>query len=222
MALIHAGRPAEGAEAIKKAMRLNPHYPPIYLKTLGVAQFGMEQFEEAAASFEEAIKREPNEDWQYLEIAGTYGQLGREQEARSALKTFNEIRAKAGKSDPFTLQMLISWKFKEQKDSERWREGLRRAGMPPGREPVAAAENLIYQTEEGPEVKGATTVDVATAKALFDRGVAFVDARGDISWAEGHIPEAVNLEAYRVFSKIKLSRIVGKDQEVVIYCDGRT
>jgi TolB-like protein/class 3 adenylate cyclase len=222
MALIHAGRPAEGAEAIKKAMRLDPHYPPIYLKTLGVAQFGMEQFEEAAASFEEAIKREPNEDWQYLEIAGTYGQLGREQEARSALKTFNEIRAKAGKSDPFTLQMLISWKFKEQKDSERWREGLRRAGMPPGREPVAAAENLIYQTEEGPEVKGATTVDVATAKALFDRGVAFVDARGDISWAEGHIPEAVNLEAYRVFSKIKLSRIVGKDQEVVIYCDGRT
>jgi tetratricopeptide (TPR) repeat protein len=221
-ALIFAGRPAEGVEAIKKAMRLNPHYPPTYLRVLGFAQFGMEQFEEAAASFGEAIERDPNEDWQYLQIAGTYGQLGREAEAKSALKTFNELRAKAGKSDPFTLQMLISWKFKEQKDSERWREGLRRAGMPPGHEPVAAAENLIYQTEQGPEVKGATTVDVATAKALFDRGVPFVDARDDSRWAEGHIPGAENLEAYSVFSKIKLSRIVRTDQEVVIYCEGRT
>jgi TolB-like protein len=221
-AMIFAGRPAEGVEAIDKAMRLDPHYPPTYLRALGFAQFGMEQFEEAAASFEEAIERDPNEDWQYLQIAGTYGQLGRDGEAKSALKTFNELRAKAGKSGPFTLQMLISWKFKEQKDSERWREGLRRAGMPPGREPVAAAENLIYQTEQGPEVKGATTVEVATAKALFDRGVPFVDTREDSRWAEGHIPGAVNLEAYRVFSEIKLSGIVRKDQEVVIYCAGRT
>jgi TolB-like protein/class 3 adenylate cyclase len=66
-ALIYAGSPAEGADAIQKAMRLNPHYPPMYLRALGFAQFGMEQFEEAAASYEEAIKRDPNEDWQYFE-----------------------------------------------------------------------------------------------------------------------------------------------------------
>ena len=221
-ALVYAGRPAEGAEAIKKAMRLNPHYPPTYLRGLGFAQFGMEQFEEAAASFEEANKREPNEDWQYLLLAGTYGQLGREEEARSALETFNELRAKAGKSDPVTLQGLISWKFKEQKDRERWREGLRRAGMPPGREPVAAAEKLIYQTGEGPEVKGATTVDVAAAKALFDRGVPFVDVRDDSYWADGHIPGAVQLHPSRAFSQIELSRIVRKDDEVVLYCGGPT
>jgi TolB-like protein/class 3 adenylate cyclase len=223
-ALIYAGRPTESADAIKKAMRLNPHYPPTYLRALGFARFGMEQFEKAAASYEEAIKRDPNEDSQYLLIAGTYGQLGREQEAKSALKTFKELSLKAGKSDPFTfsLQGLINWGFKEQKDIDRWREGLRKAGMPPGREPVAAAENLISQTEEGPEVKGATTVDVATAKALFDRGVPFVDVRGNNIWTKGHIPGAIHLKAYGVFSKIELSRYVGKDNEVVIYCGGRT
>ena len=221
-ALIYAGSPGEGADAIHKAMRLNPHYPPTYLRGLGFAQFGMEQFEEAAASYEEAIKRDPNEDWQYFEIAGIYGQLGREAEAKSALKTFNELRAKAGKSEQITLQSIVVWGFKEQNDIDRWREGLRRAGVPPGREPVAAAEDLIYHTEKGPEVKGATTVDVATAKALFDRGVPFVDVQGDSYWAKGHIPGAVGLDPYKVFNKIELSKIVRKDKDVVIYCSSRT
>jgi len=220
-ALIYAGRPAEGADAIKKAMRLNPHYPPTYWRILGFAQFGMEQFEEAAASYEEAIKRDPNEDRQYFFIAGTYGQLGREAEAKSALKTFNELRAKAGELFRPTLQSVGLWGFKEQKDIERWREGLRRAGVPPGREPVAASEDLISQTENGVEVKGATTVDVATAKVLFDRGVPFVDARPEYRWEEGHIPGAVSLGVYSVFSKIELAKIVRKDQEVVIYCGDR-
>jgi adenylate cyclase len=220
-ALVYAGSPAEGADVIKKAMRLNPHYPPTYLRALGFAQFGMEQFEAAAVSYEESIKRDPNEDTQYFEIAGTYGQLGREQEARSALKTFNELREKAGMSEPYTLQNITVWGFKEQKDIERWREGLRRAGVPPGRDPASAAENLIYQTEKGPEVKGATTVDVATAKALFDRGVSFVDVRGNGPWAKGHIPGAIHLEPYSVFSKIELSKIVRKDDEVVIHCSDR-
>jgi hypothetical protein len=138
------------------------------------------------------------------------------------LKTFNELRAKAGMSDPVTLQSIVIWGFKEQKDIERWREGLRRAGVPPGREPVAAAEDLIYHTEKGPEVKGATTVDVATAKALFDRGVPFVDVRGNSPWAKGYIPGAVHLEPYSVFSKIELSKIVKKDDEVVIHCSDNT
>jgi TolB-like protein/class 3 adenylate cyclase len=222
-ALIYAGRPAEGADAIKKAMRLNPHYPPAYLRTLGFAQFGMEQFEEAAASYEEAIKRDPKEEWQHLELAATYGQLGREQKAKSALKTFNELRAEAGKNYTFTMQVIGLWGFKEQKDEERWREGLRRAGVQPGTEPVAASasENLIYQTEKGPEVKGATTIDVATAKALFDRGVPFVDVRHEYQREQGHIPGAVHLDLDSVFSKIELAKIVRKDDEVVIYCVAR-
>jgi hypothetical protein len=78
--------------------------------------------------------------------------------------------------------------------------------------------DLISQTEEGPEVKGATTVDVVTAKALFDRGVKFVDVRTESSWKMWHIPGAVNLQADTVFSEAELSKIVSKDQDVVIYC----
>ncbi len=35
--LVFAGRPEEAIELIEKAMRLNPRYPPSYLRRLGFA-----------------------------------------------------------------------------------------------------------------------------------------------------------------------------------------
>jgi TolB-like protein len=221
--LIYAGSPAEGADFIKKAMRLNPRYPPSYLLYLGFAQFGMERFEEAAASLEQATMRNPDDEYGFLLLAAAYGQLDREQEAKSAMETFNGLRARAGWSHPYTLQYLDSWEFKEQTDRERLREGLRKAGVPPGPDPVADAENLISPKKAGLwEVEGATTADVATAKALFDRGVPFVDVRSDGSWKKGHIPGAVNLDSKHVFTEVELSKIVRKDHDVVMYCSGPT
>jgi TolB-like protein len=223
-ALIFAGSPAEAADSIKKAMRLDPHYPPGYLVILGWAQFGMERFEEAAASLEQATRRKPDSEWGFFFLAATYGHLGREQEAKSAIETFNGLRAKAGWSRPINMNFVrLAWGFKEQTDLERIREGLRKAGVPPGPDPVAAAEDLISRTKEGLyEVEGATTVDVATAKALFDRGVPFVDVRSGPSWKKGHIPDALNLDYENVFSEVELSKIVSKDQDVVIHCSHPT
>jgi tetratricopeptide (TPR) repeat protein len=221
--LIFAGSPAEGADFIKKAMRLDPRYPPSYLLYLGFAQFGMERFEEAAASLEQSTMRNPDDEWGFLLLAATYGQLGNEQEAKSAIETFNGLRAKAGWNRPLTLQAVGIWPFKEKTDRERLREGLRKAGVPPGPDPVATAEDLISQTKEGLwEVEGATTADVATAKALFDRGVFFVDVRAEGAWEKGHSPGAVNLDSNHVFTEVELSKIVRKDHDVVMYCTAPT
>jgi TolB-like protein len=222
-ALIWAGSPAEAADSIKKAMRLDPHYSPGYLVILGWAQFSMERFEEAAATLEQATKRNPDNEWGFIFLAATYGQLGREQEAKSAVETFNGLRAEAGWSRPYTLQHLRGWDFKEQTDRERLREGLRQAGVPPGPAPDTAAKDLISRTKEGLwEVEGATTADLATAKALFDRGVPFVDVRSEPNWKVGHIPGAVNLDRYDVFTEVALSKIVRKEHDVVIYCEDPT
>ena len=74
------------------------------------------------------------------------------------------------------------------------------------------------------EVAGATTVDVATAKTLFDRGITFVDVRGRSPYLSGHIPGAVNFtdELIPSSAETAFSKIVNKDQEVVIYCGGPT
>ena len=70
------------------------------------------------------------------------------------------------------------------------------------------------------EIPGAKTITSAEAKALFDKGVAFVDVRKDSDWEAGRIPGAVQLELKKVLSEDSLSAAVGKDQEVVIYCNG--
>ena len=80
--------------------------------------------------------------------------------------------------------------------------------------------DLVSGTEGNYEVKGASTIDVATAKTLFDRGVQFVDVRKNWAWnEEGRIPSAVHFLA---INEAELSKIVSKDQEVVIYCDDST
>ena len=69
-------------------------------------------------------------------------------------------------------------------------------------------------------IDGATTVDTAKAKALFDKGVIFVDVRKDKDWNAGRVPDAVHIELKKVLSEKTLSKEVKKDQEVVIYCNG--
>lgn len=78
------------------------------------------------------------------------------------------------------------------------------------------------QADSPTQVEGATTVDAATAKALFDRGVPFVDVRGSDHYSEGHIPRAVDLNLVTAFGEAELAEVASKDQEVVIYCDGPT
>jgi len=129
-ALIFAGNPVGGADFIKKAMRLDPHYPPDYLYHLGKAQFFMGRLDEAAATLEEVKRRNLDFDWTFLYLAATYGHLGRKQEAKSAIKMFNERMTKAGLSTILSLQWIDAFPFKERKDIERLREGLRIAGVP--------------------------------------------------------------------------------------------
>ena len=75
--------------------------------------------------------------------------------------------------------------------------------------------------QESPlQVDGATTVDVAVAKTLFDRGVPFVDVRSKSGWETSHIPKAHYLELFSAFNEANLLKIAAKDQEVVIYCGG--
>ena len=71
-------------------------------------------------------------------------------------------------------------------------------------------------------IEGATTVDTAQAKALFDDGVAFVDVRKDKDWDAGRVPDAIHIELKKMFSDSALSEEVKKDERVVLYCNGES
>ena len=131
-ALTYAGRAAEAAEAIGKAMRFDPYYPPDYLFHLGMSRFGMERFDEAAEPLEEARKRVPDHRGTLTFLVATYGYLGRAEEAAFALGQLKQFAINAvvdWRSSTTVLQANI-WPFAELADLERLRQGLRLGGMP--------------------------------------------------------------------------------------------
>jgi len=225
--LVYAGRPVEAAESITQAMRLDPQLAHEYLFWLGLAQFGMERYEDAAETLTRAAQSNPDDDRSLIVLAATYGQLGRVQEAKSAVDKANGLRRERQQrltdpnltagvdfflAGPYTQKDVDLWPFKEEADRTRLREGLRLAGVPEAGE----GENVSPT-----EVAGATTVDPAAAKILFDRGVPFVDVRSLARWNDGHIPGAVILNPkQQEFTEAALSQVATKDQEVVIYCMG--
>jgi adenylate cyclase len=132
-ALIFGGRPAEGTGYVKKAMRLDPHYPAQYLSFLGLAQFCMEQLEEAAITLERAHKRNP--ELEAYPIVATYAHLGREEEAADMLAkywitTWEERKDTLRGISPTVRWVLTYYPFKNQADMDRFVDGLRKAGVP--------------------------------------------------------------------------------------------
>jgi tetratricopeptide (TPR) repeat protein len=158
--LVDLGRAAEGFNFIKNAMRLDPQSD--YLYRLGDAQFHLERYDDAAATFLRATKRNPSDEWNFLLLAAAYGHLGKEQEARSAIDTFNQIRAEVLKVERgYTLADMGDWSFKDPVSRERMREGLRKAGLLEG-EAVPQREHLTAAA-----IRSAFTGNTATGASVF-------------------------------------------------------
>ncbi len=86
---------------------------------------------------------------------------------------------------------------------------------------LLAPMGVVLAGEVSPEtVEGATTVDTAKAKELFDQGVKFVDVRRTNEYEEARIPGAIGLELKHEFNEDSLAKAVKKDEPVVIYCNG--
>ncbi len=224
--LINTGRPAEGLEYIKKAMRLDPQSD--YLWRLGNAQFHLERYGEAAATLLRATKRNPEYQFSYLVLAAAYGHLEREQEAEPVLGVFYDLHVQhcashtvIDEENPFTLADLSEWSLKDEASLERLRNGLRKVGIPEGQAVNPADFDYLERVTVSAgtfDVEGAIEIDADGAKALHDRGVAFIDSRGKGQYGRGHIPGAVNLLSHHV--RDGLAGIVSLNEEVVFYCSG--
>ena len=80
--------------------------------------------------------------------------------------------------------------------------------------------NIALADTSPTQIEGATTVDTAKARALFEEEVAFIDVRKNSDWDAGRVPGAIHIELIKVFSDETLSAEVKKDEAIVIYCNG--
>ena len=110
---------------VKKAMRLDPHYPATYLNYLGRAYYAMGKYEDAIAAMKRSLTRDPDFLYPRLVLAVIYSELGR----------IKEAQAEVAEALKFSARVSIEGQrertpFKDPAVLERFLEGLRKAGLP--------------------------------------------------------------------------------------------
>ena len=116
------GRPEEGIDWIRKAMRLNPYHPERFWNHLGRACYCAEKFAEAT----EAFARITRPDYtHHAFLAATFAQMG------------NSVAAAAHAAEVVKLEptfsvatYLATQHYKQEADRRRHEAGLLKAGLP--------------------------------------------------------------------------------------------
>ncbi len=240
-ALVLFDRPQEGADVIRRAMRLDPHHPPGYLTILGAAIFGQEQFENAVKILERAVNRNPEDEVPLIYLASCYGHLGRMREAEDTIETANNLRTRFGLG-ALALERTDVWaayrfdgsynprfntidfsSFGTEPAQERLRAGLSDIPALTWHRLIKIQSVLAMGSITSIEIEGATKIDLATAKAFYDRGVLFIDAGSKANWKKGHVPGAVSLpwvapDPIKVrLRETTLDKITDRTAEIVFY-----
>ncbi len=133
-ALIRGGRPEEALQNVDQARRLDPNNQAWQTYLHGLAQFGMDQFDAAASSFERAIELDPETfapDPLYgwcspcEPLAASYGHLGHSDDMQRMVETLQRYYS------GYSIQAArYYWPYKKAADLERLLDGLRKAGVP--------------------------------------------------------------------------------------------
>jgi adenylate cyclase len=123
-ALNLAGRPDEAIGFTKRAMRLDPNYPPWLVFHLADSYFLLRRYDEALAALHDSLRRNPNFLPARRTLAAVYAELGRDKEARAEVGQILRISPDAS---------LERWRdrlaFKNAVDVERYVAGLQKAGL---------------------------------------------------------------------------------------------
>ena len=99
-----------------------------YLYTLGLAQFCLEQYKDALTSLEKFSNEHKAHSAGWL-LAATYAHLGMRQKAQEALTKHMKSSGYKGHTVSRVLKFYLH-AFKDPKDTERFADGLRKAGLP--------------------------------------------------------------------------------------------
>lgn len=123
--LNYAGRPAEAAALVEKAMRLSPFHPDQHLGVLANSYRMLGRFDEAIELDNERLRRNPDNFYSDFRLAALYMEAGREQEAR------RHVASAIAKHPRISLRLIrASEPYRDEAYLDRYLDSLRRAGMP--------------------------------------------------------------------------------------------
>jgi adenylate cyclase len=117
------GRPEEGIEWIRKAMRLNPYHPERFWSHLGRAYFAARRYDDAIKAFQRVSQ--PDHAVRAT-LAACHAAQGDENAAKASAQDVLRL------SPDFTISgHLATQHYKHAEDREHYRAALQKAGLPP-------------------------------------------------------------------------------------------
>jgi adenylate cyclase len=116
------GRPEEGIDWIKKAMRLNPYHPERFWSHLGRACYCAEKYAEAAEAFSRITRPDHTH---HAFLAATFAQMGTAVAAAAHASEVLKLEPK------FSVAVYLATQhYKREVDRKRHEAGLLKAGLP--------------------------------------------------------------------------------------------
>jgi DNA-binding SARP family transcriptional activator len=110
----------EALDRVREAMRLNPYHPEWYWQVLGAVLYSAGRYADAAEAFGRATRRG---FWAKCYLAACFAQMDRMEEAAAEIAEARRLRPDC------SLAKMRTRDFSPT-DTERFVEGLRKAGMP--------------------------------------------------------------------------------------------
>jgi tetratricopeptide (TPR) repeat protein len=124
MGLRFADRAEEAIPILKKAIRLDPHAPALYLHILAGAYREIEEYREATKWGEKAVQQNPQNVISRVILCSIYSLAGQMEKARAQAKEIMSLNPK------FSVERFA--KIDPQKNQvvkKRYTEALRKAGL---------------------------------------------------------------------------------------------
>lgn len=118
--LTFLGRPEEGIDRLREAMRLNPYHPDWYWSDLSLVLYATRRYDEAIEALQQMTRLG---HWQWARLAACYAQLNRIGEARTAVAEVHRLR-------PSFSTANIRLPYRNPADAEHVLNGMRKAGLP--------------------------------------------------------------------------------------------
>jgi adenylate cyclase len=116
------GRPEEGIDWIKKAMRLNPYHPERFWSHLGRACYCAEKYAEAAEAFSRITRPDHTH---HAFLAATFAQMG------NAVAAAAHAAETLKREPKFTVAVYLATQhYQREVDRKRHAAGLLKAGLP--------------------------------------------------------------------------------------------
>ena len=124
----YCGRAEEAIQLVKKAMRLSPYYPDWYLPVLGHAYRLTGQYKEAIDALESwRTRANPRSELPYVMLAFTYVEVGREEDAHTAVAEILKRKPQAS-VEGYAKSKFFA--YKDPVEINRVLDSLRKAGLP--------------------------------------------------------------------------------------------